>query len=188
MQTTNRRLVLPALAISLFLSVALGAVVCYVVGCAPTPPAAPTKARVVTPEEKVCLRFAELKNRGDASANELLGAPPVVPADPVTEAEGQRLDTEVFLRRDYRITDVRPEGTDGRLFALVVEGNLMSEPMRVGSDGVGTRQIVNPDLIVEVRDGKLYGVLSQLHQDPNRRPLTPREAETLRRAFGAEEP
>jgi hypothetical protein len=178
MQTNNRRL-----------GVAIGALLCYVVGCAPVPPAAPpAKARVVPPEEKVCLRFAELKNKGDVAANELLGPPPVVPAEAVSEAEGQRLDTEVFLRRDYRITDVRPEGAGGRTFVLVVEGNLMSEPMRVGNDGLGTRQIVNPDLVVEVRDGKIYGVLSQLHRDPNRRPLTPREAEALRRAFTGEEP
>lgn len=188
MQPTTRRFVLPALSISVLVGVAVGAILCYVVGCAPVRTEPTRKARIVTPEEQLCLEFAERKNRGDPRANDLLGPPPVVPATAVTEADAQRLDTEIFLRRDYRIREVRPEGSDGRIVVLVVEGNLMSEPMRVGTDGLGTRQIVNPDLVVEVRNGKIHGVLAQLHQDPKRRPLTRQEAETLRRAFGVEEP
>src|SRR5262249_20809212 len=111
----STRLVLPAMSVSVLIGVVVGAIICYVVGCAPVRTEPAVKERVVTPGERLCLDFMERKNRGDPTANDLLGPALVVPPNPVTEEEGQRLDTEIFLRRDYRIREEHPAGTGRRL-------------------------------------------------------------------------
>lgn len=186
----KNRAVLPAAALSVLAGVAVGLIVCFVAGC--NQPVSNAAAQPLSPEETLCRQFVELKNAGNPEANNLLGPPPVVPATSVSPEEAQRLDTEIFLRRDYRIVEVRRadpgEGSPPRLFVFVVDGNLVSEPMRVGRDDVSTRQIYNPDLTVEVRDGKIHGVRSGIHEEPNQRPLTPAERRRLRRILIGEDP
>jgi hypothetical protein len=157
-------------------------------GCTPTP-----TARVVTAEEQLCTQFAKLKNASDPSAAELLGPTPVVPTDPVTPDEAQRVQTEFFLRGNYQITQVRPwtpvpaAGETLPRFILVTQGSMSSDPIQIKTaTGVEkeNRSLAHPDILVEVRDGKIYGVRTDLHKDPNERPMSRAEAERLKRLLG----
>jgi hypothetical protein len=110
--------------------------------------------------------FMELKNAGDPRADDLLGPAPVIPDEPVSEAEADRLDAEVLLHGRLQIKDVRAE--DGSHLALAAQGSYSARPLQVQTaSGVerSQRVLTNPDIIVEVRDGKLYGVRLQLHHD-----------------------
>lgn len=122
-------------------------------------------------EERLLRRFSALKNADDARAAELLGPVPTAPEGRVSREEAQRLDAEFLLRRPFRIHAVRSlKRTDGQTepvrFKLVVKGGLASEPLLVaGEDRPSQRVLYNPDIIVEVRDGKLHGIRAQLHED-----------------------
>jgi hypothetical protein len=130
-----------------------------------------------TAEEKLCLDFADLKNADDPRAGDLLGPTPAVPVEPVSPAEARRLDAEFILRRPFRVTSVEPlvepgarDASKPRRFVLVLQGGVASEPMLVQS-GPGKepersqRVLSNPEVHVEVRDGKIYGLDAQLHID-----------------------
>jgi hypothetical protein len=129
-----------------------------------------------TSDQQLCDEFVRLKNDGDARANDLLGPAPVVPTEPVGEAEADRLDAEIILRRPFRVREARPLPTPSgksRRFVLWLNGGVASEtyPVRT-ADGkleTGQRFLNNPDVIVEVRDGKIRGVKAQLHEDAPRR-------------------
>jgi hypothetical protein len=133
-----------------------------------------TSAHSGSPEEQVCRRFMALKNAGDPQAEALLAPRPRVPDTAVSEAEADRLDADIMLHQDYRIRDLVPLG-GGLLsrFVLVVEGSVTSERILVrtptGTDA-NQRSMWSPDLIVEVRDGKIHGVRARLHEDS---PATP---------------
>jgi hypothetical protein len=120
--------------------------------------------------DPVCEAFMQLKNAKDAAADDLLGPLPPVPSDPVTEEEADRLDTDYVLHSPLYIIAVRPDtaasvGKPSRC-VLVVKGTFSCRPLRVrGSESHSQRHLVNPDLIVEVRDGKLYGVRAQVHPE-----------------------
>jgi hypothetical protein len=133
-----------------------------------TAPAAPAPAP--SEEERLCWEFARLKNAGDRQADRLLGPPPVVPDRAVSRPEADRLDAEFILRQPFRITKVRrlPERGAGGAprLKLVGKGSVRSERFLVEGDAQPSqRMLFNPDLIVEVRDGKLYGVRAQLSDD-----------------------
>jgi hypothetical protein len=144
-------------------------------------------------EEKVCLAFARLKNGEDSRALDMLGSTPVIPSDPVNPEEAERLQTEFFLRGNYQVTEVRPrtplaEGADTPpRFILVTQGSMSSDPIQIktatGVEKVN-RVVTHPDLLVEVRDGKIFGVRTDLHKDPNERPMSKAEAERLKRLLG----
>jgi hypothetical protein len=121
-------------------------------------------------EGKLCLQFIDEINAGKAPPAERLGPRPSVPDDPVTPEDAARLDAEFILRRSYRVEDVRPypAGPNGEpRFLLVLKGGVDSEKMRVrtgeGQIEEGKRILSNPDVIVEVRDGKIYGIKAQVH-------------------------
>jgi hypothetical protein len=133
--------------------------------------ALPLEARDVdSPEARVCRRFMDLKNAGDAQADGLLGPPPTVPAAAVVPAEADRIDAELMLRQPLHIREVGRDAAApaaGR-FVLVVDGAVASERVVVETPtGPETRQraMWSPDLVVEVRDGKLHGVRPQLHEE-----------------------
>jgi hypothetical protein len=130
---------------------------------------------VFAEEFSLCQRFADLKNAGDPAAADLLGPRPAVPVEPVTPAEAEHLDVEFFLRRPLQILQVKParppfRATDGEQiprFILTTRGSCASEPLHVqGSTGVDRLQrvVTNPELVVEVRCDRLYGV--EVHLRP----------------------
>jgi hypothetical protein len=115
-------------------------------------------------EGRVCLAFADKLDAG------LLGASPEVPEKPVSPEEAGRLDAEFILRDHYRIAEVRPhpKGPDGaHRFLFVLKGAVNSKRLQVrtakGKIEIGQRSMSNPEVIVEVRDGKIYGVMAQTH-------------------------
>jgi hypothetical protein len=122
-------------------------------------------------EKLLCEEFSNLKNAGDQRANHLLGPPPAVPDRAVSRDEADRLDAEFILRQPLRVAEVRPlppgKGTfEAPRFVLVAKGSVTSERFLVeGSAQPSQRMLFNPDIIVEVRDGRLHGVRAQLHED-----------------------
>jgi hypothetical protein len=124
---------------------------------------------------RVCRQFAEYKNAGDPKADDLLEPAPELPTEPVSAEEADRLDAQLMLRGQFRVKDVRPlkvrgrSGSDGASrFVLVAEGGLDSQTFRVrtptGSEP-HQRILYNPDITVEVRDGKIRGLHAGLHRD-----------------------
>jgi hypothetical protein len=123
----------------------------------------------------VCEQFMKLKNARDGAAADLLGATPVVPDRELTKDEADRLQTDLFLRQDVRVVEVRrdrraqkEDPTKFPYFVLVTQGQVSGPKMTIATSKgpeSGQRFMSNPDLIVEVRDGKIYGVEARLHMD-----------------------
>jgi hypothetical protein len=97
---------------------------------------------------------------------------PPVPAEPVSREEADRLDAEILLRQPFQVVDVHREAgsrAGPKRFVLVTHGPLSSERITVrtptGSE-VMQRTMFSPDLVVEVRDGRLRGVRAGLHEGP----------------------
>lgn len=113
---------------------------------------------------KICEQYKELKNHGDASANQLLATLPEVPADPISQEQADRFHADCFLHQNIRIVSIRMSSSN-RLI-LSTHGNVSAPAISVrGAHGVERiqRTMSNPDLCVEVRDGKLHGVRAELH-------------------------
>ena len=110
----------------------------------------------------------QLKNKGDPAAAALLGPPTAAPNGPVSQEEADRLDTEYFLRQDIHFTGVGRAAKPGQL-VLCAKGSVSAPELHVRTaSGVESRQRVlfNPDITVEVRDGRIYGVCSSAHMGP----------------------
>jgi|SRR5579884_386813 len=144
--------------------------------------------RVELPAATVRDFFLLRKNANDPKALELLGPPPRVPDEPVTPQEADRLNAEFALRGNYTVERFRPEpSADGkyRRYVLSLKGSDGQPLMKVlnpkaaaGYDTVNV-SLYNPDVVVEVRDGKLYAVGSRVHHDAGEKPLTPEAARRL---------
>lgn len=119
----------------------------------------------VAGDERVCTQFIQLKNAGDPAAVNLLGPAPAIPDGPVSRIAADRLQADIFLRQDVRIVGVgRDRATRG--LVLFTSGNVSAPTLHVRTaTGVETAQrtMSNPDLTVEVRDGRIYGVAASLH-------------------------
>ena len=131
------------------------------------------------PELALCRQFMELKNAGDPTANNLLTPKPVTPEKPLSPEETERLlDGQLLLRENFRIKEVHPEKSDDSAsrprFILVVDGGISCERMVMTPDGPRSqcRSLGNPDIVVEVRDGKIRGLRAQLHRDPNEKRMS----------------
>jgi hypothetical protein len=140
----------------------------------PAKPSAP-------PVDAAVKEFARLKNAHDPAANDLLAPEPEVPAEPVSEAEKERLDANFILRRPFEVSAIRvlADGATGvRRYVLVIEGGVASQPMSwhtaAGKVEKGQRLLNNPDVVVEVRDGKIHGVRAGLHDEFPTRPVRDR--------------
>ncbi len=118
-------------------------------------------------ERALVERFAVLKNAGDAAADDLLGPAPAVPAEPVSEREAERLVAEFYLRHPLEILEVRNEKDQPR-FVLRTKGSCESKTLAVrtaaGVDRV-QRTAYCPDLVVEVREGKIRALEARLRRD-----------------------
>lgn len=132
--------------------------------CQPKITVAPTK-----PDDRpqVVERFAALKNAHDPQAAELLGPPPSVPTEPITRAEADRLNAEFFLRVPLEVRSVVPTQQAGR-FVLRTQGEAQGPRLAVRA-GNTVDQVqktsFNPDIVVEVRDGIIYGIETRLRSD-----------------------
>jgi hypothetical protein len=127
----------------------------------------------VTDEQRLCERFAQLHNGGELAAAALLGRVPAVPDGPVSPEEANRLQADWFLREPIEISHVGPDRTPGARpaarFVLVTKGNVSAPALQERTPtGVvrSQRTMSNPDITVEVRDGKIYGVRPELHVGP----------------------
>lgn len=121
-------------------------------------------------EEEVVRRFALLRSARHPEAAELL-IPFTMPKRTVSQEEAERLDAECLLHQPFRVLEVRPlRGSAGRAgtkqWVLVIQGRFSTEPLQVeGFEQPQQRFLINPDLIVEVHNGKVHGVRAQLHED-----------------------
>jgi hypothetical protein len=135
----------------------------------------PQVGKAKTEADRVCERFMALKNARDSAALELLGVAPAVPDRELTKEEADRLQTDLFLRQDVRVVEVRRDRraqkdgpTKSPYCVLVTQGQVTAPDMTVTTPKGperGQRFMSNPDLVVEVRDGKIYGVEARLHMD-----------------------
>jgi hypothetical protein len=150
----------------------------------PRPRKAPTARLAAQPwvprteDERLLDQFVKLHNARDRSAVQHLGPMPVFGEEPVSEKDAEPLQTDYFLRSELRIVDVwrgEPDGAGGQRaapgrYTLVTKGGVATPYFRVRTDkGIDPpSQLVmnNPDLVVEVRDGKVRGVKSELHMGP----------------------
>jgi hypothetical protein len=99
------------------------------------------------------------------------------PVGPVTEEEASRLQAGMFLNSpDLIIGKVLPGIPDGEgsqkkaagYFTLVTEGSVSSSTLQVKTaNGISNEQrhMTNPDLIVQIRDGKINPVRAELHAE-----------------------
>jgi hypothetical protein len=123
------------------------------------------------PQEPVCQHFMALKNAGDPRADELLAPRPAVPDEAVSQEEADRLDADIMLHQPFHVREVRAlpaSGDEPKHFVLVVQGSVASERLRVRTAGgveAAQRAMWSPDLLVEVREGKICGIRPMLHED-----------------------
>jgi hypothetical protein len=116
----------------------------------------------------VCERFAQLKNAGDPAAEDLLGPVLAVPQGTISPEEAEPINADALLRGPgLRVLKVRPDPSarDGGRFLLATQGGAAGPTMRVRSGETVDRVqkvVSNPEIVVEVRDGKLYGLRVQL--------------------------
>jgi hypothetical protein len=119
-----------------------------------------------TEDERLAAKFIHLKNDGDPAAEELLGRQPAVPSESVSRAEADRLQTDFFLRQPLHIVGTRRGGGAGRLI-LATKGNVSAPRFQVQEGATASseqRTMSNPDLTIEVHDGKIFGVRPALGQ------------------------
>jgi hypothetical protein len=119
--------------------------------------------------------FAALKNRRDSRADALLAPLPEVPREPVSSTEAAQLDAQFILHNVYKVKGLvklippTPDLWPHPRFVLQLEGGVASEKYTVrtpeGKLEYGQRVLSNPDVVVEMRDGKIYGLYARLHQD-----------------------
>jgi len=128
-----------------------------------------TRATAGRDLERRCREFMALKNGGGPAADDLLTPAPAEPADVVSEQEAERLDAQFILHTNYEVADVRPEPDDPTRCVLVCKGNCCSRPLSVRTAGGVDhyqRLLSNPDIVVELKDGKLDGVRAMMRQEP----------------------
>lgn len=121
-------------------------------------------ADIADPERELCQQFLLLKKAGDPAADALLAPRAAQPEQPLSQEEAARFQTNCFLHQDIRILAARRDA-QGRL-VLFTKGNVSAPTLEVrtarGVDRV-QRTMVNPDLIVEVRDGTIHGLRAEMH-------------------------
>lgn len=124
--------------------------------------------------------FVQKVNERDRSALDLLGPEPVFDDTPVSEQEADARQASFYLRQPgLRVLAIR-RGDPGKkrskgdppraVYTLVTRVQGSTPPLTVRSkNGVVESPsrlfMIDPDLVVEVRDGKVHGVRPELHRD-----------------------
>jgi hypothetical protein len=145
----------------------------------PTPASPPLKAarrqvprwEPVTPEDHLVDQFMHLKNAKDERAHDLLAQLPPVPEETVAVSpdEAQRIQTAYFLRDTLEIVTIERVTKSSKVptYRLTTEGTVASPRLTVRvANGARSEQrtMSNPDVLVEVRDGKIIGIRSELQE------------------------
>ena len=114
-----------------------------------------------TAADGVCESFMQKRNADEPGADDLLGPAPAVPTTAVSESEADHIQTDFFLRDpDLRIVAIRPTPVPNQ-YRFVTKSSVKSPRLEVrhGNDTSSEQRMMNkPDLYVEVRDGKIFGV------------------------------
>jgi hypothetical protein len=119
----------------------------------------------LTAEDRVCEQFMNRRAAGDIAAADLLGRVPEVPEEPfATEGELERMQADFYLRdsgtKVISVSHAPSEDGPPRYY-FKTQGNVtpprlpIQRPKEVERWG---RLMVNVKALVEVRDGKLFGI------------------------------
>lgn len=123
---------------------------------------------VITEEHRLCLRFQSLKNASDPGAMALLDPTPALPSGPVSPEEADHIQADLFLREAARVEGVTPDRTGMGRFVLSTKGNVAAPTLEVALPGGkierSQRTMTNPNIHVEVRNGRIHGVRAALGQ------------------------
>jgi hypothetical protein len=127
------------------------------------------RAPVEPAGRKLCEEFASLRKAGDPRALDLLAAAPPPPKGSISEEEAERLDADFVLRGDFQIDEVQAAvSKDGQSprFILVGKGIISTQTYQVRTpqgEKPHQRSLFNPEVVVEVADGKIHGIVARLH-------------------------
>jgi hypothetical protein len=125
-------------------------------------------------EDRLIDRFVTLHKAGDKAALDLLGPAPVFDDEPVSEKTAESRQTDFYLRSDLQFRDIRrgePDGNGGRRavpgrYTIVTKGSVSSPKLNIrterGIEREAQEHLTSPDLVVEVREGKIYGLRAEL--------------------------
>jgi hypothetical protein len=134
----------------------------------------------VTAADRVIDSFARKVNAKDREALGLLGPEPVFDEEPVSDEEAEARQTAYCLRRpELRVVGIRrgepgvkrKKGDPPRdIYTLATKLQGSTPPLRIrdekGNVGSPSRLfVVDLDLVVEVKDGKIHGIRTTVHQD-----------------------
>jgi hypothetical protein len=138
----------------------------------------PDEWQPVTDEDKVIDRFVRLRKANDPDALKLLR--PLPPEDqPINDADFESVAANYFLRSpQLRIIDVwkgepgsdgKPRPAPGR-YILVTKGSVSTPVLRIrnagGGDSPSQMHMSHPDLVVEVKDGVIRPLRTEMHRAP----------------------
>ena len=129
-----------------------------------------------TEEDRLVDAFRKARN-GDAKATLNLAPEPVFDDEPVSEAEGDAKQSHYILHRVRQVVAVR-SGEPGKgkdwldtthryTLTTRVSGTAPKVTVKVG-DRVGfptELSIMHPDIVVEVRGGKIHALRAELHRE-----------------------
>ncbi|MFO0878815.1 MAG: hypothetical protein U0840_15845 [Gemmataceae bacterium] len=132
-----------------------------------------------TANDSLIAEFHRRVNQDDAQARELLTPPPVFDEEPVSEAEADHRQAGFFLHDPaLRIESIQQGayGQDGKrtgqgeryTFVTRIQGSTPPLRIRDASGKVGSPArllMVNPDIVVEIHDGKIRPIRPDLHRD-----------------------
>jgi hypothetical protein len=118
----------------------------------------PSSETAVKSPEELCKEFAALKNANDPKADDLLGRVPEVPKQGVSQQEFEALQTDFFLRCKFQIATVNPVPGQKNRLSLKTLDTVVAPRIPIQGKGSEDRNITGSRLIVEVRNGKIFGV------------------------------
>jgi hypothetical protein len=124
--------------------------------------------------------FCVKANQLDRSALDLLGPEPVFDDQPVSEAEADARQADFYLRRpELRVLGIR-RGEPGKkrkkgdpprdVYTLVTKVQGSTPPLTVRNanglvESPSRLFLIDPDIVVEVKGGKIHGVRPELRSD-----------------------
>jgi hypothetical protein len=121
--------------------------------------------------EALCQEFARLKNADDPGANALLAPGPDLTQEVVDEDAKEAFDAASVLHNPCEIIDVWADSStsSSHRFVLVIRGGAATPKVSVrtaaGLQSPGQRILINPDVLVEVRAGRIHPITVGLHRD-----------------------